>query len=722
MRKKTDTEEKKEKVINLKEQGKLVFGLDIGTRSIVGTVGYREGDIFHVLAQESREHTTRAMLDGQIHDINAVSNSIVALKHKLEEKTLVKLTDVCIAAAGRVLKTENINVTWELDREKTVTAEDVAALTSMGVEKAYEQFLKDNDTDLKFYCVGNSVIRYYLNGYQIGNLENHKASSIGCDMIATFLPDDVVDGLYKSVELAGLSVVNMTLEPIAAISVAIPESYRMLNIGLVDVGAGTSDICITKDGCVVAYGMIPTAGDSLTEAISSEYLVDFNTAEEIKCGISENDTVEYKDIMGLPQKVSKEDVLKLLDGKIDEMAEAAAAKFKELNGGKPVSAVFVVGGGGTIEGYTKKLSEHLGIIAERVAVRGEEVMGRIVYKDDVKKDSRLVTPVGICLNYYEQSANFIYVTFNEEHIKLYDNGNLAVVDAAMHADFPNDGLFPKRGPALNYSINGKSAIKRGEPGDPAVIIVNGEVADMHTPIRANDVIKVTESTVGKKAELTLAELPEFKSLIPVTVNGSRILLPKFAEVNGEIKTAYYNIEDGDEIIMRDHYTVKEVREFMDVILEKGTEIRVNNEIADDDTPVYDNFSIKWGLKEEVYEAPEKKNTIDSGDNNDRMSQGDVSAQEDDEPDEEEYPDKEDAYEEAVTEKVLPRTLIVNVNGDDIKLTGKSSYVFVDIFDHIDFDLKSSGGRNLVTTLNGSNAAYMQELSTGDKIVVRWEER
>ena len=292
----------------------------------------------------------------------------------------------------------------------------------------------------------------------------------------------------------------------------------------------------------------------------------------------------------------------------------------------------------------------------------------------------------------------------------------------MHADFPNDGLFPKRGPALNYFINGKSAIKRGEPGDPAVIIVNGEAADMHTPIRANDVIKVTESTVGKKAELTLAELPEFKSLIPVTVNGSRILLPKFAEVNGEIKTAYYNIEDGDEIIMRDHYTVKEVREFMDVILEKGTEIRVNNEIADDDTPVYDNFSIKWGLKEEVYEAPEEKNTIDSGDNNDRMSQNDVSAPEDDEADEEEYPDKEDAYEEAVTEKVLPRTLIVNVNGDDIKLTGKSSYVFVDIFDHIDFDLKSSGGRNLVTTLNGSNAAYMQELSTGDKIVVRWEER
>ena len=59
----------------------------------------------------------------------------------------------------------------------------------------------------------------------------------------------------------------MTLEPIAAINVAIPENYRMLNIALVDVGAGTSDISITRDGSIIAYGMIPHAGDELTAHI-----------------------------------------------------------------------------------------------------------------------------------------------------------------------------------------------------------------------------------------------------------------------------------------------------------------------------------------------------------------------------------------------------------------------------------------------------------------------
>ena len=69
-----------------KEQGNLVFGLDIGTRSIVGTVGYREGDIFTVLGQEIKEHETRAMLDGQIHDINQVGNTILQVKKALEKK------------------------------------------------------------------------------------------------------------------------------------------------------------------------------------------------------------------------------------------------------------------------------------------------------------------------------------------------------------------------------------------------------------------------------------------------------------------------------------------------------------------------------------------------------------------------------------------------------------------------------------------------------------
>ena len=264
------------------KQGQLVFGLDIGTRSIVGTVGYLNGGKFHVLAQRSKEHETRAMLDGQIHDIGKVGETISQVKEQLEADLGRELTEVCIAAAGRVLRTVTTYVEHSFESDREITQEDVYSLCTMGVEKAYEEFQNSNtDTDMKFYCVGYTAMRYYMNGYQMGNLEGHKAKNIAVDLIATFLPDDVVDGLYKAVELAGLHVANLTLEPIAAIQVAIPEKFRMLNMALVDVGAGTSDISITKEGTITAYGMIPVAGDSLTDILVQHCLVEFEVAEQI---------------------------------------------------------------------------------------------------------------------------------------------------------------------------------------------------------------------------------------------------------------------------------------------------------------------------------------------------------------------------------------------------------------------------------------------------------
>lgn len=57
---------------------------------------------------------------------------------------------------------------------------------------------------------------------------------------------------------------------------------RRLNVALVDIGAGTSDIAITDQSTVIAYGMVPTAGDEITEALSDYYLLDFPVAETVK--------------------------------------------------------------------------------------------------------------------------------------------------------------------------------------------------------------------------------------------------------------------------------------------------------------------------------------------------------------------------------------------------------------------------------------------------------
>ena len=92
-----------------------------------------------------------------------------------------------------------------------------------------------------------------------------------------------------------------------------------------------------------------------------------------------------------------------------------------------------------------------------MAIRGQEVMQTITFElENARKDAMKVTPIGICLSYYVQSNNFIFVEFNGERVKLYDNGKLSVTDAAMQMQFPNDQLFPRKGEALLFTVNGKT--------------------------------------------------------------------------------------------------------------------------------------------------------------------------------------------------------------------------------------------------------------------------
>ena len=674
----------------------LVFGLDIGTRSIVGTIGYQDIEGFHVVAQCVKLHETRAMLDGQIHDIGAVAEEISYVKSELEKQIERPLTEVCIAAAGRVLKTAVGVGSYEFHDTTVVTLEYVHSLEMMGVEKAHEQLVEEMGTQDKYYCVGYTVIKYYLNDYEISNLEGHKAHKISGDVLATFLPEEVVDGLYAAVELAGLSVANLTLEPIAAMNVAIPVNYRLLNICLVDVGAGTSDICVTKDGSIIGYGMIPSAGDEMTERIAREYLVDFNTAEKIKMIPPKRKSMTYKDIMGIAHKVTPEQVYQLVEDVMTDITKSVADKILELNGGKPVSAVFVVGGGGKLPGFTKALAKHLGIPEERVALRGEEVMRNIfIHVPDVKKDPLLVTPIGICLNYYDQKNNFIFVLVNGERVKLYNNDHLTVFDAAMQLGLKNETIFPKRGKDLTYTVDGKSRFLRGYQGEAATIQINEREASINTAIEANDRIEIQESTAGEDASLTIGQLPEFTKTISFQVNEASVVCPKFASVNGNLESEYYQIQDGDRIQILNYYTLKQLLQFMDIHPE-GT-ILVNREPAQEDTKIYENFKITWSEQLTYQDLQESDNLV---------------------------PDKEVSTETAATDEASAEekketTIVVLANQKQYTLSGKETYVFAEIFDVIHFDTSTVRGTELVMLLNDKKADPFDELHNGDNISIYW---
>ena len=683
----------------------LVFGLDIGTRSIVGTIGYKENDKFNIVAQAVKFHDTRAMLDGQIHDIGKVGEEIAYVKAELEKQLDGrKLKDVCIAAAGRVLKTAVGVGEYEFAENTVVNQEYIHSLELIGVEKAHTEV--NAGEDIKYYCVGYTVIKYYLNDYEIKNLEGHKANKISADVLATFLPEEVVDGLYAAVELAGLEVANLTLEPIAAINVAIPEQFRLLNIALVDVGAGTSDICITNDSSIIGYGMIPMAGDEITEDIVKKYLVEFKVAEKIKMIGKNKKSMSYKDIMGISHKITPAEVEEKVEKTVEKITKNISDKIIELNGGKPVSAVFVVGGGGKIARFTEELAHHLKLNEDRVVLRGEEVLRDVnIYVDDVKKDPLLVTPIGICLNFYDQKNNFIFVTVNNERVKLYNNSKLTVSDAAIQYGLSNDMIFPKRGDDITYKVNGKTKIVRGQSGEAAIITINdGNPVGLNQEIEANDRINIQISTAGKAASKLLGNIPEFSNTINFLVNGKEITCPKFAMVNGTLESEYYEIKNMDVIEILNYYTLEQLLTFMDVQVE--SKIYINNELASSSTKVYENFKIQWTDTPSFSELEEDEDYTLSSKKENKL-------------------ENIESIDNTTIEKPISKdtyvTITVNINNKQVLLTGKTSYVFVDIFDFYSFDLTTVRGSELIMTIDGLKADHFSPLHNGAVIELYWKE-
>ena len=289
--------------------------------------------------------------------------------------------------------------------------------------------------------------------------------------------------------------------------------------------------------------------------------------------------------------------------------------------------------------------------------------------------------------------------------------------------------------------------------------------------------------------MTLGQLPEFGTKMWVEVNEKKVDLPKFASVNGELQSAYYEIQENDEIEILDYYTVRQISEFMDVVIDWSMNIYVNNKIADMDTKVYENFSVIWTMEElqlsdvEYYETPQPEREVREPEERpagtagfsavsstadrktkqpDAAQEGPHAAEKEEKEEKEKQEERPQAQEkprgarivmgpgvrraeeearakakareeelarakaeeerrrEELLSKNVPMSILVTVNGAQVRLSGKKSYVFVDVFEYIDFDLSKPEGSGIVTNLNGRGAQYMENIKSGDMIEIYWK--
>ena len=707
----------KDAATEIKPQGDLVFALDIGTRTVVGVIGEYIDDKFYLQDYVSIPHTKRAMVDGQVEDIKQVAKIVSQVKTKLEENNHVELTKVSIAAAGRALKTKQITMEFDISDREALTEDMVKSMEIETIQKAQAELDATNTGRTIFYCVGHSIISYKLDDYKILSLEGHKGDKVSIELVAAFLPNIVVEGLYSVMDLNGLEVTSLTLEPIAAMNVIVPPEIRLINIALIDIGAGTSDIAIAKNGSVVAYAMATTAGDEITEEIIRTYLVDFNTAEMIKQSVSNGEKqVEYRDILGNAHTAAAEDISNMLTPAVDTLAETICDAIKEANGGSP-SAVFLVGGGSLIEGLTSLVAEKLGIDETRVAIGGGDFL-KNVDECGAKLGAEYVTPIGIAVtSMLNQGYDFSVITVNDSKVRVFDTKQLSVYEALTIAGYKSHEIMGRSGRSLSYTLNGVRKTIKGGSMTPAEVFVNERPASIMTKVTQGDRIRINPAMSGQNATAKLSDVLGYERFNDgsVTFGGETYAIGLKATVNGEQKEPDYQIQPLDSIETSGVVTFGDLLRVMDAGLE-GVEYRVGDNVIDENYVLsggdvinaYDSYGNIIGTADVPEPAPMKINAP-------AASAAPVTSAE---------PTDDKKPAEPVSPNAIPFNggINVEINGERVTLPPRNGdYILLDLLNSINID-PAVPNSEIVLEINGSPANFSSYISDGDRAVIKVQER
>jgi cell division protein FtsA len=643
-----------------------IFALDIGTRTVVGVLAWGSAgqDRLEITDMEVMEHRDRSMFDGQIHDIDQVAQVVMQVKKRLEDRNNCTLEHVSVAAAGRALITHRTRVNENVEGWEPADTAFVNSMELKAMQKSQKEIQSSYRDKSQYYCVGYSVVDYYLDGTPITSLKGHRGYEMGVEVISTFLPRTVVDSLYTVMERAGLEVINLTLEPIAAIQLAIPASLRMLNLAMVDIGAGTSDIAIARGGSISAYSMVSIAGDEVTEKIAQHFLTDFKTAERVKIQLlSGGYTANCRDIMGSQVEISGKELLEIIRPVVERMADEIAKSIIKYNQGPP-KALFCIGGGSQTPGLKESLSSRLGIPVNRVGIKGLEESDQLKISAPGFLGPEYITPAGIALAGYRATGDhFIEVTVNGKGLRLLNTKEITIRDALLSIGFAPRKLIPARGEGVKFVVNGETREIKGKPGTAAVIKLNGQETDLDAVLENGSIVEIQEATSGSTARPTVAEIIHRESC-QVTLEDKRIALPVQWTLNGSKAATDEVINEGDSLeIIR----IRNLGEFVDTcgLPREGYIYRVNGKNADFSHILNDGDSVK------------------------------------------------------LAENNRDRAVTIVVNGEELKLPfRKEPYIFVDLFNYMDFDTSETKGK-IDLAINGKKAGYTDIIKEGDSIDISW---
>ena len=400
------------------EKENIAVGLDIGTTKIVAMIGkkneYGKLEILGIGKSKSL-----GVARGVVNNITQTIQSIQQAVIEAEETSGYKINDVVVGIAGQHIRSiQHTDYISRSNPEEVISERDIQLLIDQVNKLAMlpgEEII--HVLPQEFKIDGQSEIKEPIGMYG-GRLEASFHVVVG--------QASSIRNVGRCIQSAGIELSGLTLEPLASSDAVLSQEEKEAGVALIDIGGGTTDLAIFKDGIIRHTAVIPFGGNVITEDIKEGCSIIEKQAELLKTKFGsawpgENKDNEIVSIPGLrgrePKEISLKNLSKIIHARVVEIIEQVFAEIKayghEDSRKKLIAGIVLTGGGAQLK-HIKQLVEYITGMDTRIGYPNEHLAGN---SNEAISSPLFATAVGLVMNSVENNTKSAYKLELKETVK-----------------------------------------------------------------------------------------------------------------------------------------------------------------------------------------------------------------------------------------------------------------------------------------------------------------
>ncbi|PIB28385.1 cell division protein FtsA [Maribacter sp. 4U21] len=412
------------------EQTKYSVGLDIGTTKIVAIIG-KENEYGKIEILGIGKSKSLGVHRGVVNNITQTIQSIQQAVEEAESNSGLKIGSVVVGIAGQHIRSlQHSDYITRRDSEEVINDEDLDTLCN----QVYKLIMLPGEEIIhvlpqEYKVDGQAEIKQPIGMYG-GRLEANFHVVVG--QVTS------IKNVGRCIKSAGLDLGNITLEPLASSDAVLSQEEKEAGVALIDIGGGTTDLAIFKDGIIRHTAVIPFGGGVITEDIKEGCSIIEKQAEllKIKFGSAwpgENKDNEIVSIPGLrgrePKEITLKNLSKIIHARVVEIIEQVYVEIKNYGHDeqkKKLIAGIVLTGGGSQLKHLKQLVEYITGMDTRIGYPNEHLAGD---SEEEIASPLYATAVGLLMNAIKNEARMAPATEATEGNEETGEGELVYAES-----------------------------------------------------------------------------------------------------------------------------------------------------------------------------------------------------------------------------------------------------------------------------------------------------